>query len=147
MINNKFYYSLKFILFFNWVEYKPASYGHYVYPLWADAVGWFIGLLPVSVIIITAIHQIIQAPSNLTFKEVSFYYYYHLKNEYYRIFSFSQKFITLMKPTQEWGPAGGKNFTNNYETVTNTIVLVNGVPLPTDSPTTCVDGNFDGLQL
>lgn len=61
---------LQFILFFNWVEYKPASYGKYVYPIWADAVGWVVGLLPIFVIILTAMQQIVKAPKELTLKEV-----------------------------------------------------------------------------
>uniref|UniRef100_A0A336L6B9 Transporter n=2 Tax=Culicoides sonorensis TaxID=179676 RepID=A0A336L6B9_CULSO len=75
---------LLFILFFNWVEYKPASYGKYVYPIWADAVGWVVGFLPIFVIIITAIQQIINAPKELTLKE---------------------KIKFLLKETKEWGPA------------------------------------------
>lgn len=43
--------ALFFILFFNWVEYEPLKYGNYVYPKWADAIGWFVGILPVLVIV------------------------------------------------------------------------------------------------
>ena len=43
--------ALFFILFFNWVEYEPLKYGTYVYPIWADAVGWAVGLVPVIVIV------------------------------------------------------------------------------------------------
>lgn len=73
----------QFILFFNWVEYKPASYGHYVYPLWADAVGWFVGLFPVFVIIVTAIVQIIKAPKDLSLKEVSPYRIRKMRNNFF----------------------------------------------------------------
>ncbi|XP_021928101.1 sodium- and chloride-dependent glycine transporter 2-like [Zootermopsis nevadensis] len=43
--------ALLFILFFNWVEYAPVKYGDYQYPIWADAVGWAIGVFPVCIII------------------------------------------------------------------------------------------------
>lgn len=43
--------TLFFILFFNWVEYEPLKYGVYVYPKWADIVGWVVGMIPVLVIV------------------------------------------------------------------------------------------------
>lgn len=67
------------------MEYKPATYGPYVYPLWADTMGWIIGLLPVVVIFIVAFKQICSGPAHLGFKD---------------------RIVFLMKPTEEWGPAG-----------------------------------------
>ncbi|CAD7087923.1 unnamed protein product [Hermetia illucens] len=124
--------TLLFILFFNWVEYKPASYGHYVYPFWADAVGWIIGLLPVSIIFLTATQQTLQAPKNLTFME---------------------KVRTLLRPTAEWGPAGRpcciipsnskqQHESNRYDSVATGRILTNGVP--SDSPTHGGGGNAYG---
>lgn len=60
--------------------------------------------------------EIYQAPSNLSFRE---------------------KIIFLLKPTAEWGPAGQpiwippnrSGMTSNYSSVTNTMVLVNGMPV------------------
>ncbi|XP_055701894.1 sodium- and chloride-dependent glycine transporter 1-like [Phlebotomus papatasi] len=122
--------TLLFILFFNWVEYKPASYGHYVYPLWADAIGWIVGLLPVLVIIVAAIQQIILAPHNLTFLE---------------------KIKLLIKPTAEWGPAGNPRYMDpsmqRYENVTNTVVLVNGMPIDGDETQVTFENEDEGLQL
>ncbi|XP_013175474.1 PREDICTED: sodium- and chloride-dependent glycine transporter 1-like [Papilio xuthus] len=77
--------ALVFILVFNWIEYKPASYGHYVYPMWADAVGWTIGVLPVVVVVLMAVDQICSGPDDLTIME---------------------KARVLARPTEEWGPAG-----------------------------------------
>lgn len=108
--------TLVFILIFNWIEYKPASYGHYVYPLWADGVGWIIGLFPVFIIFFTGIQQFLKAPDNLTFCE---------------------KLRLLMKPTPEWGPAGRPcasmtdsrySPSNTYDCVSNTRILLNGIP-------------------
>lgn len=62
---------LQFILVFNWIEYKPASYGYYVYPMWADAVGWILGVLPVIVVVLMAIDQICSGPDDLTIMEVT----------------------------------------------------------------------------
>lgn len=95
------------------MEYQPASYGNYIYPKWADAIGWIIGLLPVSIIIISGILQIIQAPRNL---------------------SFIQKLKVLIKPTAEWDqlsrPGGQrKGSRNSCTNMTKTTVLINGVPM------------------
>ncbi|KAH8347870.1 hypothetical protein KR084_001889 [Drosophila pseudotakahashii] len=103
--------TLLFILFFNWVEYKPAKYGHYVYPMWADAVGWIVGLLPVLVIFLVAFQEIWRAPKNLSFRE-------RIKH--------------LLQPTAEWGPAGRpcvnlhaeRYQSQNYDGVTNTQILI-----------------------
>ncbi|XP_016974025.1 uncharacterized protein LOC108040877 [Drosophila rhopaloa] len=109
--------TLLFILFFNWVEYKPAKYGHYVYPMWADAVGWIVGLLPVLVIFLVAFQEIWRAPKNLNFAE-------RIKH--------------LLQPTAEWGPAGRpcvnlhaeRYQSQNYDGVTNTQILIEDVPSP-----------------
>ncbi|KAG8226031.1 hypothetical protein J437_LFUL004152 [Ladona fulva] len=60
----------QFILFFNWVEYAPASYGEYIYPLWADAAGWVIGVFPVLVIVGVGVVKVYTAPE-ATLREVS----------------------------------------------------------------------------
>ncbi|KAI8039530.1 uncharacterized protein LOC128254096 [Drosophila gunungcola] len=109
--------TLLFILFFNWVEYKPAKYGHYVYPMWADAVGWIVGLLPVLVIFLVAFQEIWRAPKNLNFAE-------RIKH--------------LLQPTAEWGPAGRpcvnlhaeRYQSQNYDGVTNTQILIDDDPSP-----------------
>nr|CAD7423107.1 unnamed protein product [Timema monikensis] len=49
--------ALLFILFFNWVEYTPVKYGDYVYPIWADAIGWVFGVFPVTIIISVACYK------------------------------------------------------------------------------------------
>lgn len=96
------------------MEYQPASYGVYIYPIWADAIGWIIGLLPVSIIIISGIVQLTQAPGNL---------------------SFTQKLKLLIKPTAEWDlcsrTEGGhqKGHRNSRCAITKTTVLINGVPI------------------
>ncbi|VVC98652.1 unnamed protein product [Leptidea sinapis] len=76
--------ALIFILAFNWIEYKPATYGHYVYPMWADAVGWIVGMLPILVVVLMAIDKICTGPDDLTIM---------------------QKARFLSQPTEEWGPA------------------------------------------
>lgn len=95
------------------MEYQPASYGNYIYPKWADAIGWIVGLLPVSIIIISGIIQITQAPKDL---------------------SFTQKLKMLIQPTAEWNllsrPGGHrKGSRNSCTNITKTTLLINGVPM------------------
>lgn len=117
--------ALFFILVFNWVEYKPASYGNYVYPVIYNAIGWFVGLLPVAVIIMTALGEIIYGPESMTVK---------------------QRIRFLMRPTCEWGPAGRKvTFTTGatpqrYDGAANTMVLINGLPMEDDDDDVGVRG-------
>lgn len=51
-INDRRNIVAQFILVFNWVEYEPAKSGDYVYPAWANVVGWIVALLPVFVILV-----------------------------------------------------------------------------------------------
>ena len=111
--------ALFFILFFNWLEYKPASYGNYVYPVVYNAIGWFLGLLPVVVIIVTAIGEVLYGPEGMTLR---------------------QRVRFLMRPTCDWGPAGrAVTFTTatpqRYDGMSNTMVLINGLPLEEDART------------
>lgn len=123
--------SLQFILLFNLVQYKPASYGAYVYPLWADAVGWLIGLLPVMIIFAIGVVQVLRAPAELTLRE---------------------KLRMLLRPTAEWGPSGRPCWTpvdlravSSYSSATYTRVLINGVPPPGENSVLAVPNEV--LQL
>ena len=43
------------MLVFCFVRYEPAKYGEYVYPVWADLIGWCLALLSVIPMVLTAI--------------------------------------------------------------------------------------------
>ncbi|XP_023719185.1 sodium- and chloride-dependent glycine transporter 1 [Cryptotermes secundus] len=105
--------ALLFILFFNWVEYAPVKYGDYEYPIWADAVGWVIGVFPVCIIIIMGACKLSTAPEGTLSERVRF----------------------LCQPKSGWGPANRRNMNplTSYESVRNTIVLVNGLPVIQES--------------
>ncbi|KAK7793593.1 hypothetical protein R5R35_008887 [Gryllus longicercus] len=101
--------ALLFILFFNWIEYAPVKYGDYVYPDWADAVGWVIGVFPICVIIGMGVAKYTTVPQG----------------------TFREKIHFLLQPTPDWGPANRRS-TNplpTYDSVRNTIVMVNGLPI------------------
>ncbi|XP_049765624.1 sodium- and chloride-dependent glycine transporter 2-like [Schistocerca cancellata] len=112
--------ALLFILFFNWIEYAPVSYGDYKYPRWADGVGWAIGVFPVCVIIgmgIMKIHSVTEG-------------------------TFTEKIRFLVRPTGDWGPAHCRaSNPPTYESVRNTIVLVNGLPVIRESASAAAPGH------
>ena len=72
------------VLLFNLIQYKPLGYGTYTYPGWANAVGWFLSLIPMAIISVLACKKIYYAPSDM---------------------SLFQKIKFLLKPSQSWGPA------------------------------------------
>ncbi|GFY49748.1 sodium- and chloride-dependent glycine transporter 2 [Trichonephila inaurata madagascariensis] len=74
--------TLVFILVFNWIEYKPATIGKYVYPVWANVVGWIIAFFPVVVIVLRMIYKLCTITKR----------------------PFREKLSLLMQPTDEWGP-------------------------------------------
>ncbi|XP_066999930.1 sodium- and chloride-dependent glycine transporter 1 [Anabrus simplex] len=101
--------ALLFILFFNWVEYAPVRYGDYIYPKWADAVGWVIGVFPVCIIIGMGVMKYLSVTQGTTAEKIRF----------------------LVQPTPDWGPANRRSAATlpTYDSVRNTIVLVNGLPV------------------
>ncbi|KAK2168161.1 hypothetical protein LSH36_20g15015 [Paralvinella palmiformis] len=65
-------------------QYRPMTLGSYVYPLWANVLGWIVAVAPVIAVPLVMIYKICSAPAELTFvKKVQF----------------------LLNPTSEWGPA------------------------------------------
>ncbi|XP_043464150.1 sodium- and chloride-dependent glycine transporter 1-like [Leptopilina heterotoma] len=143
--------ALFFILFFNWVEYEPLKYGTYVYPRWADAVGWVVGMLPVLVIVGMALIQLRKRRRKPTYDDDDDY------DDDYLNAGGSQRVgrkgidesvwcraRMLLQPTLDWGPASRNHLTPSrtmtysqspvggplgYESVRDTIVLVNGQPM------------------
>lgn len=75
--------TLLFILVFNWIEYTPAKLGSYVYPFWANAIGWIVALLPIIVIATIALYKLSTVSKG----------------------SFMERVKLTMKPTDDWGPS------------------------------------------
>ncbi|XP_046834416.1 sodium- and chloride-dependent glycine transporter 1-like [Vespa crabro] len=147
--------ALFFILFFNWVEYEPLKYGSYVYPKWADAVGWVVGILPVLVIVGLAISQLRNTRRRPTYDDDDDEdddldaratnkrggKTKQSKNKNRKVWYRARM---LLQPTSDWGPAS-RNVTltpsrtlthtpspgppGGYDSVRDTIVLVNGQPM------------------
>lgn len=79
--------ALFFILCFNWVEYEPLRYGTYVYPKWANVLGWVISMLPILVVIGLAIVSFLQVKDALV-------------TIYYKIEKLQQRKVTILDRIQ-----------------------------------------------
>ncbi|XP_041365129.1 sodium- and chloride-dependent glycine transporter 1-like [Gigantopelta aegis] len=76
--------TLLFLLFFNWIEYKPMSYAGRKYPFWANIIGWVMAFIPIIAILSMSALKLRQAPSGL---------------------SLIEKIRHMLKPSASWGPA------------------------------------------
>jgi hypothetical protein len=56
VLHNHMYYVAQFLLIFNWADYQPSRYGDYIYPTWADVIGWFMSFFVVVWIPVYAIY-------------------------------------------------------------------------------------------
>ncbi|KAK3106826.1 hypothetical protein FSP39_000767 [Pinctada imbricata] len=56
--------ALLFIMIFTWVDFKPSSYNTYVFPGWADGVGFMLSIMSILAIPITAIYMILMKRRN-----------------------------------------------------------------------------------
>uniref|UniRef100_A0A182S8C3 Transporter n=1 Tax=Anopheles maculatus TaxID=74869 RepID=A0A182S8C3_9DIPT len=74
---------LLFILCFNWLQYRPVSYGRYIYPYWADVVGWIIALAPFGIVVLVACRKMCSNNGSFTW----------------------QSFRKLLQPSVDWKPS------------------------------------------
>ena len=67
------YFSLSHqgITVFNCVEFRRTQYGDYVFPCWADGLGWMLTLTSVLCIPAVAVYKLCTTPSDGTFIQVS----------------------------------------------------------------------------
>jgi len=64
------------------VQYSPLTNGDYVYPMWANAIGWCCSIVVVLGIVVTPIVLFIITPG-----------------------TFSHRLNSLFRPSKYWGPA------------------------------------------
>ncbi|KAK7068348.1 hypothetical protein SK128_002873, partial [Halocaridina rubra] len=69
------------ILVFTWIDLKPASYGDYEFPAWANGVGWLLSFSSVILIPAVAVYKIIREKG-----------------------TFVERVKKLIKPLPEWAP-------------------------------------------
>ncbi|XP_072040560.1 sodium- and chloride-dependent glycine transporter 1-like [Amphiura filiformis] len=71
-----------FIFIYGFIDYSPAYFGDYIFPPWAEAIGWILGFVSVVVVFVYMIYP-------LTMNEGTF----------------KERLKLSLKPTKEWGPA------------------------------------------
>ncbi|XP_042903871.1 sodium- and chloride-dependent GABA transporter 1-like [Parasteatoda tepidariorum] len=79
------------ILLLSWINFQPLTMGDYVFPMWGNAIGWTMALVPISAIPIGAIWQMCTKHKHL---------------------SVIQRFKVLIKPTDEWRANAKANSTS-----------------------------------
>ncbi|XP_064626053.1 sodium- and chloride-dependent glycine transporter 1-like isoform X2 [Lineus longissimus] len=71
-----------FVLLFSWIDYSPAKYGDYVFPEWANILGWMMSLSVVIFIPIYAIYSLCTVSG-----------------------TFLERLKKVTRPADDWGPA------------------------------------------
>ncbi|KAJ8266350.1 hypothetical protein GJAV_G00129400 [Gymnothorax javanicus] len=102
---------LTVILVFSIIQFKPARYENYVYPPWAQGIGWLIAMASIIWIPIAAVHTLWVLPG-----------------------SFTEKLLKSVSPFSLESPL---KTPNNLEGIKNTyadISVETAVPLPEKSP-------------
>ncbi|XP_014772306.1 sodium-dependent proline transporter isoform X1 [Octopus bimaculoides] len=75
--------TLTLLMVFNAIQYEPLEYDTYVYPGWANAIGWLMALAPIMMIIAIAVFRLLTTHRDLPFKK---------------------RVKELLKHTSGWGP-------------------------------------------
>ncbi len=63
---------MQVILAYSWASHEPLTKGDYVYPEWADAIGWIIAMVAILAVPVAAIYQIVEKVF-YDFKDISSY--------------------------------------------------------------------------
>jgi solute carrier family 6 amino acid transporter-like protein 5/7/9/14 len=85
---------MTFLFVFSIIDSSRASYGTYVFPDWADGIGWFMFAITMSALAITALVQI---------------FIFRFRN--------GQPWKDLITPMEGWGPALNENRTGFYSPI------------------------------
>ncbi|XP_060068612.1 sodium- and chloride-dependent glycine transporter 2-like [Ylistrum balloti] len=72
---------------FTFVSYEPPTYGDYVYPSYANIIGWLIGMLPIVPVVLVGIMTVLKTPGQSMF----------------------EKFKASFKPSPYWKPISKKH--------------------------------------
>ncbi|TRY76813.1 hypothetical protein TCAL_11859 [Tigriopus californicus] len=80
---------LLLILVATWAGYKPMTYDKYVYPMWANGLGWVVSFISVAAIPLVMLSKIITTPGPL-----------------------SERISKLIKPDSNWGPLNEGDYQN-----------------------------------
>jgi hypothetical protein len=62
---------LKGVALFSLINYSRLQYGDYIYPLWAELLGWCLALSSMLCIPIYVVYRLLKSPQN-NFKKVNY---------------------------------------------------------------------------
>ena len=88
--------SLLIILIWSMIDYEPARYGNFIFPGWAQAIGWLILMTALILVPLFAFLQIKKSPGS----------------------NFKEKMIFASQPTDKWQP-GDPKFRKRTSTATD----------------------------
>jgi len=88
--------SLLIILIWSMIDYEPARYGNFIFPGWAQAIGWLILMTALILVPLFAFLQIKKSPGS----------------------NFKEKMIFASQPTDKWQP-GDPKFRKRTNTATD----------------------------
>eukprot|EP00095_Tigriopus_kingsejongensis_P002782 maker-scaffold623_size123039-snap-gene-0.17 protein:Tk02782 transcript:maker-scaffold623_size123039-snap-gene-0.17-mRNA-1 annotation:"sodium-neurotransmitter symporter " len=80
------------ILIATWVGYKPMKYDKYVYPMWANGIGWVVSFVSVAAIPAVMMGKVLSSSG-----------------------SFTERISKLSCPNSKWGPLNEEDFQNAQE--------------------------------
>ena len=51
-------FDAQFLLLFSWIQHVPAVYGDYVFPWWADLIGWMMSFVVAACVPVYAVYAL-----------------------------------------------------------------------------------------
>ncbi|XP_046542266.1 sodium- and chloride-dependent glycine transporter 2-like [Haliotis rubra] len=97
--------AILFIVIVSATQYTPANYGDYIFPPWAEGIGWCMVVAPVAMILLVMIIQIIRLGPRRAFS-----------------------------PTRSWGPASPEDRTGKYASLGRVNGVKKAPPSVYESP-------------
>ncbi|XP_067663049.1 sodium-dependent proline transporter-like [Haliotis asinina] len=116
-----------FIVIVSATQYSPANYGAYIFPPWAEGIGWCMVVAPLAMIVLVMIIQVCRLGVRKAFS-----------------------------PTRSWGPANPEDRTGKYAAVSGNVnvgfsneketpYIVNGIDSEKGNPPPYTNGGTDNV--
>ncbi|KRZ95453.1 Sodium- and chloride-dependent GABA transporter 1 [Trichinella sp. T8] len=88
------------VLIFNFLQYSTTTYGNYVYPLWAEILGWVIAFSTLLPVVLVALYKLIMLFASSTWVDAKckFYKYFQATEKWHQNFT-KQEYIDEQENT------------------------------------------------
>ncbi|KRY18130.1 Sodium- and chloride-dependent GABA transporter 2 [Trichinella patagoniensis] len=88
------------VLIFNFLQYSTTTYGNYVYPLWAEILGWVIAFSTLLPVVLVALYKLIMLFTSSTWVDAKckFYKYFQATEKWHQNFT-KQEYIDEQENT------------------------------------------------